>query len=78
MSNTNTSILRKLISEEIRKALTEGKVDIGAKVKIASPELSDYNKTGIVQDAAPGRKFYMVKLKTGLAYFHESDLRVIG
>ena len=52
------------------------KVDIGAKVKIASPELSDYNKTGIVQDAAPGGKFYMVKLKTGLAYFHESDLRV--
>ena len=74
----NTSMLRKLVSEEIRKALTEGKVDIGAKVKVASPELSDYNKVGIVQDAAPSGKFYMVKLKTGLAYFHESDLRVIG
>ena len=63
--------------DEKQKKLTEA-VEIGAKVKVISPELADYNKTGIVQDAAPSGKFYMVKLKSGLAYFHESDLRVIG
>ena len=71
------STLQKMIAEEIRKVLSEGKIEIGAKVKIASPELSDYNKIGEVQDEAPSGKFYMVKLKSGLAYFHESDLRVI-
>ena len=78
MNNKSISALRKLVNEEVRKALTEGKIEIGAKVKIASPELADYNKTGEVQDEAPSGKFYMVKLKSGLAYVHESDLRVIG
>jgi hypothetical protein len=71
------SEFRKLIREEVQKILTE-KIEIGAKVKISSPELADYNKTGIVQDEAPSGKFYMVKMKTGLAYFHEADLKVIS
>ena len=68
---------KKLIREEVKKALTEGVIEIGAKVKIISPELESFNKIGEVQDQAPSGKFYMVKLKTGLAYFHESDLRVV-
>lgn len=76
--NKGLVALKKIIKEEIQKILTEGKIEIGAKVKISSPELADYNKTGVVQDEAPSGNFYMVKLKSGLAYFHESDLRVIG
>jgi len=78
MSTKTLSILRSLVNEEVRKALAEGKIDIGAKVKVTSPELSDYNKIGIVQDEAPSGKFYMVKMKAGLAYFHEADLKVVG
>jgi hypothetical protein len=72
-----TSEFRKLIREEVRKVITESVIEIGAKVKIISPELASFNKIGEVQDQAPSGKFYMVKLKTGLAYFHESDLRVV-
>lgn len=72
------SEFKKLIREEVRNVMKEGKIEIGAKVKITSPELSDYNKIGIVQDEAPSGKFYMVKMKSGLAYFHEADLRVIN
>lgn len=76
--NKGLITLNKIIKEEIQKILTEGKLEIGARVKISSPELADYNKIGVVQDEAPSGKFYMVKMKSGLAYFHESDLRVIG
>jgi hypothetical protein len=76
--NKGLIALNKIIKEEIQKILTEGKLEIGARVKISSPELADYNKIGVVQDEAPSGKFYMVKMKSGLAYFHESDLRVIG
>ena len=66
-----------VIYNQIKKLMAESVIEIGAKVKIISPELESFNKIGEVQDQAPSGKFYMVKLKTGLAYFHESDLRVV-
>jgi hypothetical protein len=64
--------------EEKQKQLKEGKYEVGTKVKVISPELADYNKVGVIQDEAPSGNFYLVKLKTGLAYFHHSDLRHQG
>ena len=77
------SELKKIIREEIANITNEAfpileGINIGDTVKIKSPELADYNKTGVVQDQAPSGKFYMVKLKSGLAYFHESDLKVVN
>ena len=71
------SEFRKLIKEEVKKIITEGVIEIGARVKIVAPAFASFNKIGEVKDQAPSGKFYIVKLKTGLAYFHESDLRVV-
>lgn len=62
------------------KRLTEidSAIEIGSKVKIIGQGLQDQNKIGEITDIAPGGKFYTVELKSGPAYFHESDLKVIG
>jgi len=53
-------------------------IEVGARVKVIGQGLQDQNKTGVVEDIAPGGKFYTVKIKNQSAYFHESDLKVIG
>jgi hypothetical protein len=78
MSNKNTAALRKLVNEEVRKALTEATYEEGTKVKVINKSLADYNKIGVVVEQSPSGNFYTVKLKDGLAYFHYSDIRHQG
>jgi hypothetical protein len=77
------SELKKIIREEIANITNEAfpileGFNIGDKVKVKTPELADYNKTGVIEDQAPSGKYYMVRMKSGLAYFHESDLKKIS
>ena len=71
----NNMKLKKLLTKEAFPILES--FQIGDRVKVVSPELADYNKIGEVVDQAPSGKFYMVKLKSGNAYFHESDLKIV-
>jgi hypothetical protein len=73
---TMQDVQREYQEKKSKPAITEG-IEIGAQVKVTGEGLSDVNKMGVVTDVAPSGKFYTVKLKSGLAYFHESDLRVI-
>lgn len=71
----------KLAKKGINVKLTkeaDGAIEIGTKVKVIGQGLQDQNKIGVVEDIAPGGKFYTVKIKNQSAYFHESDLKVIG
>lgn len=52
--------------------------EIGSRVKVIGQGLEDQNKTGEITDIAPGGKFYTVKIQNKSAYFHESDLKVLG
>lgn len=67
--------LKKLLTKQSSPILES--FQIGDRIKVISPELADYKKTGEIVDQAPSGKFYMVKLKSGNAYFHESDLRIV-
>jgi len=53
MSNKNTAALRKLVNEEVRKALTEAIYEEGTKVKVINKSLADYNKIGVVVEQSP-------------------------
>jgi hypothetical protein len=71
--------IKKIKEAHINKAkrLSES-IELGSRVKVIGQGLQDQNKTGVVEDIAPGGKFYTVKIKNQSAYFHESDLKVIG
>ena len=71
--------IKKIKEAHINKAkrLSES-IELGSRVKVIGQGLEDQNKTGVVEDIAPGGKFYTVKIKNQSAYFHESDLKVIG
>jgi hypothetical protein len=71
--------IKKIKEAHINKAkrLSEA-IELGSRVKVIGQGLEDQNKTGVVEDIAPGGKFYTVKIKNQSAYFHESDLKVIG
>lgn len=77
----NNSIIKKLIGEEIRKVLSEG-IYVGQTVKVKTPGMTHYNKTGEVVESDAGGKFFTVEFplpgnKSELAYYHQSDLKPI-